>query len=379
VNTNGRRGADEEILPLTSLRFVAALYVFLFHIHIRWPLTHSRFASNLLDQGAIGMSLFFMLSGFVLAHRYRAAVASYRDYLVNRFARIYPVYAAAALVTVPWIGVALTAGSPGGLGRGLGQLALLLVANVLLLQAWFPQMFPYWNDGASWSISTEAFFYALFPFALARLNGQPARRLAWVALAAYVLAVLPALSWILFDPKPSHGIFYSMPIYRMPEFILGVCACLLAPQVWRIARGEAACVLAVLGLAAYLGFAGGWLPLYVGHNWLVLPVIALVLVTLGQSRGLLTRVLSWGPLVWAGKVSYCFYSFQPLILLPLIGYRERLVRVLPWLKHNRALGLLAFLVLLGVSGLAHHLLEEPLRRLVRRRFQGVPQLARRAA
>jgi peptidoglycan/LPS O-acetylase OafA/YrhL len=379
VNTKAFRGGEEEILPLTSLRFVAALYVFLFHIHIRWHLTSSRFASNLLDQGAIGMSLFFMLSGFVLAYRYRTGVASYRDYLLNRFARIYPVYAAAALVTVPWIGVSLTAGSPVGIGRGLGQLALLLVANVLLIQAWFPQMFPYWNDGASWSISTEAFFYALFPFALARLNGQPARRVAWVALAAYVLAVLPGLSWILFEPKPSHGIFYSMPIYRMPEFILGVCACLLAPQVWRIARGDGACLVAVLGLAAYLGVAGAWLPLYVGHNWVVLPVIALVLVTLGQSRGFLKRVLSWGPLVWAGKVSYCFYSFQPLVLLPLIEYREQLVRLVPWLRNNRALAVLAFVALLGISGLAHHLIEEPLRRFLRNRYQGLPHPARRAA
>ena len=379
MNTNGRPGGEEEILPLTSLRFVAALYVFLFHIHIRWHLTSSHFASNLLDQGAIGMSLFFMLSGFVLAHRYRQGVVSHRDYLVNRFARIYPVYAVAALVTVPWIGVSLSAGSPAGLARALGQLAVLVVANVLLIQAWFPQMFPYWNDGASWSISTEAFFYLLFPFALPRLSGQPARRVAWVALAAYVLAVLPGLSWVLFEPKPSHGIFYSMPIYRLPEFVLGVCACLLAPHVWRRARGDAACLLAVLGLVAYLGFAGAWLPLYVGHNWLVLPVVALVLVTLAQSRGLLTRALSWGPLVWAGKVSYCFYSFQPLILLPLIEYRERLVQVAPWLKNNRTLGILAFLALLGVSGLAHHFIEEPLRLLLRRRYQSLPHPARRAA
>jgi hypothetical protein len=54
---------EKEIFPLTGLRFVAAFYVFLFHIHIRWPISSHSFAKNVLDQGAIGMSLFFMLSG----------------------------------------------------------------------------------------------------------------------------------------------------------------------------------------------------------------------------------------------------------------------------------------------------------------------------
>src|SRR5262249_30868226 len=96
---------EKEILPLTGLRFIAAFYVFLFHIHIRWPLAASPFVANLFDVGAIGMSIFFVLSGYVLAHRYRDGVTSYRDYLVNRFARIYPIYAVAALLTVPWMGV----------------------------------------------------------------------------------------------------------------------------------------------------------------------------------------------------------------------------------------------------------------------------------
>ena len=51
-----------EVRPLTSLRFVAALYVFVFHIHIRWPVAGG-WMDGLLSSGAVGMSLFFMLSG----------------------------------------------------------------------------------------------------------------------------------------------------------------------------------------------------------------------------------------------------------------------------------------------------------------------------
>ena len=55
---------ENELLSLTGLRFVAAFYVFVFHIHISWPLTNIKYLKNIFDQGAIGMSLFFIFYGF---------------------------------------------------------------------------------------------------------------------------------------------------------------------------------------------------------------------------------------------------------------------------------------------------------------------------
>lgn len=46
----------------TGLRFAAALYVIVFHIHIRWPLTSQPDFKNIPAQGAVEMSLIFMLS-----------------------------------------------------------------------------------------------------------------------------------------------------------------------------------------------------------------------------------------------------------------------------------------------------------------------------
>ncbi len=78
-----------EILPLTSLRFFAALYVFIFHIHIRWSLICNKFLSNFFFEGGVGMSLFFILSGFILYYRYhktdftQAETKTYIIYLFN--------------------------------------------------------------------------------------------------------------------------------------------------------------------------------------------------------------------------------------------------------------------------------------------------------
>ena len=72
---------QSEIRSLTGFRFIAALYVFLFHCHSRWPIVGKGWLSNFLSQGAVGMTMFFMLSGFILTHRYGAGSFDPRQYL----------------------------------------------------------------------------------------------------------------------------------------------------------------------------------------------------------------------------------------------------------------------------------------------------------
>lgn len=65
-----------DLPALTALRFVAAFYVFLFHVQLRAPIAENTCIVAFLSQGAVGMAIFFMLSGFILTHRY-----SQRDFL----------------------------------------------------------------------------------------------------------------------------------------------------------------------------------------------------------------------------------------------------------------------------------------------------------
>lgn len=149
-----------ELRPVTSLRFLAASYVFLFHIQIRWPLAEQTSAfGRLLGNGAVGMTLFFVLSGFVLAYRFAGGPLDIDRYALGRLFRIYPVYLLAATSTIPWLISSIQNGSSAGT---VGQYVFVVLSNVFLIQAWFPQLFAYWNDGASWSISTECFFIWYF-------------------------------------------------------------------------------------------------------------------------------------------------------------------------------------------------------------------------
>jgi peptidoglycan/LPS O-acetylase OafA/YrhL len=353
----------KELLALTGLRFVAALYVFLFHMHSSWPVTSHELISSVLKQGAIGMSIFFVLSGFVLTYQYQDGSKGPRDYFVSRLARIYPVYLVAALITLPWFGVSLGE----TWWRGFAQAALLIFANVFLLQAWFPQFFSLWNGGGSWSISVEAFCYLALPLILPKLVSLTWNQQKAVAATCIVLAALPGLVLKFFD-TPTPGAFYSVPIFRLPEFVLGCFVC-IAWSKGHLGPQRSITQLAIaLAFLAYLSLAGSRFPMFVGHNWIAIPTIAITILFLAHSRGIIASVLATRVFVWLGQVSYSFYSFQVFLLLLLDSHRDTLVRHVPVFEDNLILLVVSFVALLGMSAVGYYVIEEPCRKWIKNRL-----------
>src|SRR5690554_6456686 len=86
-----------ELKPLTSLRFLAAFWVLLYHFKDHLGLGLRQF--GLVADGYLGVDLFFTLSGFILAHVYLQSLEGgrfgYGGFLKNRIARVYPMHLAA--------------------------------------------------------------------------------------------------------------------------------------------------------------------------------------------------------------------------------------------------------------------------------------------
>jgi len=354
------------------LRFIAALYVFLFHMQINWPLTQRPIWKGIIEQGAVGMSLFFMLSGFVLAYRYAKGGESAKDYFVNRFARIYPVYLFVALATLPFLGVTLSASTVSDAIVSIGKAVFLIVSNIFLIQAWFPQLFSYWNDGGSWSVSVETFCYLLLPLMLPWLVKRSAKQLLLALLVFYVVAIMPGISMKLFG-SPEFSVFYAIPAFRLPEFLMGVCVFLVA-RVRSEKKQHPILSTLLVGAAAYLYFyylaaSGTQMPAYVGHNWATLPFIALLLYVMSNGKDILSRMMGNPVFVWLGKISYCFYSFQALVLKLIISHHDSLVSKFPALANPKILAVLAFSVLVAISAAGYYLIEEPARRYIRQQYK----------
>jgi peptidoglycan/LPS O-acetylase OafA/YrhL len=358
-----------DIKPLTSLRFIAAFYVFLFHIHIRIPLSANTYISNFLEVGAIGMSVFFILSGFILSLRYQEEILNphfQQRYFVSRVARICPVYFTAALLSLPWFGVDF--GVIDSIKPFL-QASFLVLVSVFLIQAWFPQTLSFWNIGGSWSISVEAFFYSIFPFVYKACLRLSKKKLIILFFIGYLLSILPGLSFVIFDNK-NLGIFYSMPIFRAPEFFLGII-CFLICKFDRIRFVSTSLLFVVLIIfILYLSIIGMKLPIYVCHNWIVAPIILLFLVYIIQNdNSVVYKVLSNRVFEWLGKISYGFYSYQFLIIFPLKNNHKDIVEFIPTLANIWILVAISLVLLIMISAVSYHYIEEPMRRVIQRRFR----------
>lgn len=286
------------LLSLTSMRAVAALIVFAFHAGI----PH---LERLTGQGRIGVSFFFVLSGLLLGSRYRRQDTAGQFYR-RRFARIYPAYLVALLA-----GVVVSALS-GERNESYGLLSFVL------LQAWAPDQHVYfvWN-AVSWSLSVEAFFYALFPLlapAVLRLRGRGTRAVQLSCVAVVVgLGVWGHVSVAGSGEgtgELASWATYIFPVARLSEFVLGLTLvrALNGPRL-PVTKVQAT----VLFVLAYL--AAGLDPLGFGLISLTLVPIALLLVVYAQAdQAGEPSVAHLAPLVRLGEWSYCFYLVHQLAL-----------------------------------------------------------------
>jgi peptidoglycan/LPS O-acetylase OafA/YrhL len=216
-------GAFAEKLPaLTSVRFVLALGVVLFHYQLQWSWDLTAL-TGILERARLGVDVFFILSGFVLTHAYRremeAGSLHYPRFLMARLARIYPAHLAVLAFVLMMVGAARLMGAD--FDRSFYNPAGL-ATTVLLVHAWAPAwIVAEWN-GPSWSLSAEWFAYLAFPlFAWLglKLRERPGALLA-LSLAAFL--GLDALYFAVFGDTVVHAEANLGVLRIIPEFLYGI-------------------------------------------------------------------------------------------------------------------------------------------------------------
>lgn len=298
-----------KILPLTSLRFFAAGGVLLYHLQglIGVP-AQAGFA--------LGVSFFFVLSGFILTYTYANRVAfSFRDFMVARFARLWPVHFAAFLLVVAL------------LGNGDQWDAVAL--NLTLLHSWLPiGRYMFSGNWVSWTISTEMAFYLLFPvlaFGRGRVIVLTVVAVFAMLAAIHLLLTAPQIYGASFGMSPSNFIMQT-PFIRILEFASGVAAGkLFLTGHWREFVGRratafelgaiAACVLfgATAGTVSDYLNANGFAALSVWYNQNGgFVIFAVAIFVFAHSAGAFSKALSTGPLVLLGEISYCTYMVHQI-------------------------------------------------------------------
>ncbi|MGH3003475.1 MAG: acyltransferase family protein [Gaiellaceae bacterium] len=281
--------------------------------------------TELFKNGRVGVTMFFVLSGFLLYRPFASAIIrgkprpSVRKYFVNRILRIIPAYWGVLLLVAIF------------LQDELLERPKQLLANMFFLQNYVAAYRP---DNAfhglgiapAWSLCVEVVFYIVLPllsiggFLLANgdLVDTTRAALAPAALLLVVgLASLGATRLVQFGP----GWQFDFPIHA-DWFGVGMLVSILRvrwemgalrPSAWL--RRIAAAAAVVLALVAVKLAYGARITFDEEQTMLAIPCgLLLAIVVLPSPRPVLVRILQWRPLYAAGVVSYSLFLWHDPLL-----------------------------------------------------------------
>ena len=360
-----------QLPALTGIRCFAALNLVFFHFAD--PHSFGPVISPIVNGGYISVSFFLLLSGFILTYNYTEKAQrgglSARSFWSARFSRLYPVYVFSLLLSAGMLMQEVHAHTK--LDFGLG-----MILTPLLLQGWHPGLSTFWNTPA-WTMSTEAFFYLLFPWLITRRRPSQTWTILAILFAVWLSAlVLPGL-YMHFNPdgdahpgRYSTGIWMRalkfMPLQHLPSFLFGMGLGFLNEKIRPESRKRL--VIGLLAFAAlYLILClGDRMPYVMMHDGLLMPLFAgVVLCLAGQNP--VARFFGLLPFIAIGEASYCLYllHFNLWTMLHDSHFLEKsgLIVFDPWIS---------YLLLIVAALLTKRLIERPGRNWISRRLQPAP-------
>ncbi len=330
---------------IDAFRGIAALWVVLFHYGWRfttppfpghspvgWGLDVERWiAGNLPDFGLLPVFWFFMISGFVIIWTLERS-ATWRDFVLSRAARLFPVYWAAVTLSFATGLLAVDAWDDVSLRQFLVNLTMLQeIVGVRMV------------DGAYWSLTVELLFYVgmLALFALGWLKHLRLVCLVWV-LGCIATSVLPLIG-------------FEMP-WRVQTYLLlryghFLIAGMMFYQLWRGQTGATPfALLALCVVSIACAYSAGDALICCGF---------LVLFGLAISGRL--GFLATAPLLWLGSVSYALYVSHQMIGYHLMAWMQGI----GWPREVQIV--LALGAMLAMADVLTRVIERPARRAILRR------------
>lgn len=339
------------------MRFWAALWVALFHFGGFVGVALDRFQLTL--KGYLGVDFFFILSGFILAHVYRAPLLERRGtydhvrFLVKRLARIYPMHVAmiAAYVVLGYLTRMLHMEVENPARFDFSKIPMQL----LLVHAWWEQGFEL--NTPSWSISAEWFAYLWFP--LVMLVARSPRALFVGGLLAFTAWYFGSLYW--FGEASTRVGFGGCGLLRIaPEFTIGVALReLLETGALPLTRGP-------LAVAAWLSAIAVGLFLRLPDYVFVLAFVFIIAAGAERARSGRRGWLEHPRHAYLGEISYALYMVHGLVgligfnlvdaLAPGVASGPYFLRLLAW---STVMGCMVL-----TAAIAERVIERPGRRLL---------------
>ncbi|MFZ4796230.1 MAG: acyltransferase family protein [Bacteroidia bacterium] len=335
---------EKHLYNLTGLRFIAALFVMLQHLNDQCVSIHLILPFNktfLFHSGQEGVYVFFVLSGYLIYKRYSFPnnsfkISEYKPYLINRFARIYPLFLLVFILGI----ILVFAVDVKSFKNLLPFIPLYLIG--------FSNVVPLFDLSfigpllSLWTIGTELQFYFLFPFLVKTIKSKGIF-IIWVGLFVFYF-----LSFI-------NGTTNFFHFLRFDYFFAGVLAAYYSNKSVLIVAQKLLKVI-FLRINYFFKLVLFWftfcvfiiIPFYISilvfRETLLLFSIPIFIIILGFD--IRFPFLNSKITIMLGSISYGLYVYHPIISYPL-----RKFFLMGWFSDNMTNNqlLLIYSVLLFVS------------------------------
>ena len=196
--------------------------------HAGWLISDTKY----FDFGARGVEIFFLLSGYMMAYNYSDRIMPDNwkysfQYMISKAQKFYFLHFITLMIMVAYLGrnFILHREYPGG----LGQFGTDLILNITLLKSWYwPSAFSF--NGVTWFLSSILFAY-LFTPKLVNLSRQKLKNggvgLLFTVILVAKIVVDTCVYKMNMNPFPQTISFYTLPVYRFLDFLIGYLAYLL--------------------------------------------------------------------------------------------------------------------------------------------------------
>ncbi|HAP74742.1 MAG TPA: hypothetical protein DCR14_01505, partial [Acidimicrobiaceae bacterium] len=219
------RSKNVRYLPgVDHLRGVAALYIVVYHgaQQLRGSVGAAQLfpeaqhpGSAVLIEGHTAVSLFMVLSGFILTFGADRRDVQYRGFITNRVLRVVPMYVLVLLIA------AFTSPGDFSLGEFLPFVFMLATPP-------FPAADMGVWSAVLWSVSVEFAFYLVFPFLLRFLQRYGVRYLLGLVLLLNALRLMASAT----NPDTVRDLSYWTIVGRLDQFLLGMAAAWVLRRGW---------------------------------------------------------------------------------------------------------------------------------------------------
>ena len=345
---------------LTGLRAIAAYVVFLTHIMPNKDVTKNNFIENICGIGYLGVSIFFVLSGFLICYRYiddfQLTINWFKTYMVNRIARIYPMYFILTIATFAY----------NHYFHIFKLDPIILFTNLTFLRGYFDD-FLFTGISQGWSLTVEETFYVLAPLLFLGINYK--NRLIYLSglfISFGILLVFLFQNLNFYHFMGNLNFMFNYTFFgRCIEFFIGIKLAINFKNNFFKKTGSNYTVFglsAMISVILLLTLFKGYLELNYFSKGVILILNNLLfplsvyyfLLGLLVEKTIISNFLSTKVMVVLGKSSYVFY----LIHIGFISY---------FLTRYFQLNTITLFILLNVISVGlYYFIEHPLNILIRK-------------